>query len=113
MLAQRVQPLGTQLSRFLIDCTAQTIHFSDRVERSPGMAMHDPLAVGTVIDPTLVRTVPLPLQVETAGQWTTGMTVADRRSLHPELKAPANANVALDVDSSRFLDLFLTRLRGL
>jgi purine nucleosidase/pyrimidine-specific ribonucleoside hydrolase len=110
MLAQRVQPLGTQVGQFLIDCTAQTMHFSDRVERAPGMAMHDPLAVGVVIDSTLVRTSPLPVQVETAGEWTTGMTVGDRRSGRPGLKASANANVALDVDGSRFLDVFLTRV---
>jgi inosine-uridine nucleoside N-ribohydrolase len=111
MLKQQVRPLATPLSQFLIDCTAQTIQCHTRVERSTGMAMHDPLAVGAVIDPTLVRTVPLPVQVETTGQWTTGMTVADRRPARSELTAPANARVALDVEGDRFLDLFLARLR--
>jgi len=73
--------------------------------------MHDPLAVGAVIDPTLVQTVALPVQVETKGEWTTAMTVADRRPLGPHLKAPANMNVALGVDGDRFLDLFCSRLR--
>ena len=73
--------------------------------------MHDPLAVGAVIDPSLVRSVPLPVQVETRGEWTAGMTLADRRPLRADLKAPANVHVALDVEATRFLDLFLARLR--
>jgi inosine-uridine nucleoside N-ribohydrolase len=113
MLERRVHPLDTQLSRFLVDCTAQTLQFSARLERPPGMAMHDPLAVGAVIDPSIVRTVALPVQIETKGDLTAGMTVADRRPWRPEFKAPANADVALDLDGARFLDLFLGRIRAL
>jgi pyrimidine-specific ribonucleoside hydrolase len=111
MLERQVRPLASRLGQFVLDCTAQTIHFSTRVEHPPGMAMHDPLAVATVIDPSLVHTMPLPVQVETKGELTAGMTVADRRALRPERKAPANAKVALEVDGPRFLDLFLARLR--
>ncbi len=75
------------------------------------MAMHDPLAVGAVIDPSLVCTVPLAVQVETQGALTVGMTIADRRPLLPDLKGPANVDVALAVDAPRFLELFLTRIR--
>jgi inosine-uridine nucleoside N-ribohydrolase len=110
-LDQQVQPLGTRLSQFVMDCTAHAIDFSDRVERPGGMAMHDPLVVGAVIDPTLIQTVALPVQVETKGEWTTAMTVADRRPLHSNLKAPPNMHVALQVDGERFLELFLSRLR--
>jgi purine nucleosidase/pyrimidine-specific ribonucleoside hydrolase len=110
VIAQRVRPLGTQLSQFIVDCTAQAIQFSARMERPEGMAMHDPLAVGAVIDPSLVRTVPLAMQVETTGELTSGMTVADRRPLRPDLKAPANVHVAVEVDAARFLELFLTRI---
>ena len=63
------------------------------------MAMHDPLAVGALIDPTIVHTAPLSVQVETKGELTTGMLVADRRPLRSDLKAPANVRVALDVDA--------------
>jgi purine nucleosidase len=94
-----------------MDCTAQTIEFNTRVERPPGMAMHDPLAVGALIDPTIVHTAPLAVQVETKGELTTGMLVADRRPLLPDLKAPANVQVALEVDPARFLEMFLHRLQ--
>ncbi|MBI3328339.1 MAG: nucleoside hydrolase [Nitrospinae bacterium] len=111
LIDQHVRPLDTRLSQFIVDCTAQAIQFSQRTERPPGMAMHDPLAVGAVIDPSLVRTMPLWVQVETKGELTAGMTVADRRPLRSDLKAPANMNIALEVDATRFLDLFLTRIR--
>ena len=75
------------------------------------MAMHDPLAVGALIDPTIVHTVPLSVQVETKGELTRGMLVADRRPLRSDLMAPANVRVALDVDAGRFLEMFLRRLQ--
>jgi purine nucleosidase/pyrimidine-specific ribonucleoside hydrolase len=106
-----VRPVGSPLSQFVMDCTARTIAYSSRVERPPGMAMHDPLAVGALIDPTLVHTVPLSVQVETKGELTRGMLVADRRHLRSDLVARANVRVALDVDADRFLEMFLRRLQ--
>jgi inosine-uridine nucleoside N-ribohydrolase len=113
MIDQSIRPAGLPLSQFVLDCTAQTIEFSARVERPPGMAMHDPLAVGALIDPTIVHTVPLSVQVETKGELTTGMLVADRRPLLSDRKAPANAHVAVEVDAARFLEMFLHRLQTL
>jgi len=111
MIDARVRPLGTPLSQFIVDCTAQAIQFSERVERPAGMAMHDPLAVGVAIDPLVVHTERMSVQVETTGELTAGMTLADRRPLRPDLKAPANVSVAVEVDAARFLELFLTRMR--
>jgi len=111
MIERHVLPLGSQLSHFVTECTAHTIQFSTRVERPPGMAMHDPLAVGMLIEPEIVRTSPFSIQVETAGELTTGMLVADRRPWRPAQKAPPNAQVALEVEAGRFLELFLSRLQ--
>ena len=43
-----------------------------------GAAMYDPLAVGTVIDPTLVTLKEMHVDVETKGEFTRGETVANR-----------------------------------
>jgi inosine-uridine nucleoside N-ribohydrolase len=110
MIDQHLGPTGSSLSQFVVVCTAQTIQFSTRMERPAGMAMHDPLAVGALIDASLVHTVPLSIQVETKGEFTTGMLVADRRPLRSDLRVPANAHVALEVEAARFLTLFLNRL---
>jgi inosine-uridine nucleoside N-ribohydrolase len=113
MIDRCVRPMGSPLGRFVAECTAQTMQFSAREERQPGMAMHDPLAVGALIDPAFLRTVPLSVQVETKGELTTGMLVADRRALRLDRKAPANVNVALEVEAARFLEMFLQRLQTL
>lgn len=76
-----------------------------------GFALHDPLAVGTAIDPSLVSTRDLWVSVETGGELTAGATVADFWHI-PEPWGEPNASVALDADGDRFLELLCTRLFG-
>lgn len=75
-----------------------------------GCALHDPLAVGVVIDPTFVETTPLHVQVDLEGRESIGRTVADRR---PKPERPPNMDVALTVDAGRFVTHFLSRLTAL
>jgi purine nucleosidase len=76
-----------------------------------GFALHDPLAVGAAIDPTLVTTQDLWVSVETRGELTAGATVADFWHI-PEPWGEPNASVALDADGDRFLEFLCTRLFG-
>ncbi|MGH7254568.1 MAG: nucleoside hydrolase, partial [Nitrospirales bacterium] len=96
--------------RFLREATEPVILFTEQVQGRSVLELHDPLAVGVAIDPTLVTLHPLFVTVETEGRVTRGMTVADRRGLRPPYKSPANAEVALSVDIPRFLTLFQERL---
>jgi ribokinase len=75
-----------------------------------GMAMHDPLAVAVALDPSLVQLTPVALWVETRGERTLGMTVADRRAPERQAEAPATIEVALEVDAARMLALFAERV---
>jgi purine nucleosidase len=92
---------------------------------SPGTPMYDPLAVGVVIDSTLVKTSEMHDDVETKGEFTRGETVADRRGaaernvLHGDRyliegldPVSPNAKVSIDVDADRFLQLFVSRIQG-
>ncbi len=103
-----VEPLADPPAQFLLDCTSHLISFSERWEGFAGIILHDPLTVGVVIDQGLVRTQPLYVRVETRGDITTGMTVADRRPFRAE--GNPNLEVALAVDVERFLSLFMERL---
>lgn len=103
-----VEPLADPPAQFLLDSTAHLIAFSEKWEGFAGIFLHDPLAVGVVIDPDLVRTQPLYVQVETRGEITAGMTVADRRPFRAAGRS--NIEVALEVDADRFLSLFMERL---
>ncbi len=73
--------------------------------------MHDPLAVAVVTRRDLVTWHPAHVAVETAGEITRGVTVADL--LTSEQPPAANCEIATAVDVAAFTDLFLDRLAGL
>jgi inosine-uridine nucleoside N-ribohydrolase len=98
------------VASFLRNSTAKALAFMEEREGTPSMALHDPLAVGVAVQPSLVSTFPLHVEVETRGRLTCGMTVADRRPIRAEFKEPPNVQVALEVDSQRFLSFFKERI---
>ena len=92
---------------------------------SPGTPMYDPTAVGVAIDATLVKAPEMHVDVETRGEFTRGETVANRNGyvernvLHGDRyviegvdKVTPNAKVCVDIDGDRFLQLFVSRIKG-
>ncbi|MGD0568015.1 MAG: nucleoside hydrolase [Candidatus Sulfotelmatobacter sp.] len=90
-----------------------------------GAAMYDPLAVGIALDPTLGTLKEMHVDVETKGEFTRGETVANRMGsnennvLHGDhyeiegvIELKPNARVCLASDADRFLNLFVSRIRG-
>jgi inosine-uridine nucleoside N-ribohydrolase len=90
-----------------------------------GAAMYDPLAVGIALDPTLGTLKEMHVDVETRGEFTRGETVANRmgsnennvlRGDHYEIegvvKLTPNARVCTASDADRFLNMFISRIRG-
>jgi inosine-uridine nucleoside N-ribohydrolase len=73
-----------------------------------GGALHDPLALAVVIDPTLIRTRPAHIGVDLGGTFTFGATVADFWNERGE--AP-NAEIATEVDADRFFEMLYGLLR--
>jgi inosine-uridine nucleoside N-ribohydrolase len=106
-LARALGRHGGPTARFIEDFTAHGFDFE--TERGDGrMALHDPLAVGVALDPSLVTFEPLHIAVECEGRLTRGMTVADRR---PHRAGPSpTCRAALAVDGPRFMRLFLERV---
>jgi purine nucleosidase len=74
----------------------------------PDPPTHDPCAVAYVIDPSLVRTVACPVDVELTGTLTCGMTVADLRAQAP---ADCTTRVATGLDFDGFWNLVADALR--
>ena len=75
-----------------------------------GSPIHDAVAVAHVIDPTLLEVERLNVRVDTESELCRGRTVVDlwrRTGLEP------TANVAVGIDSERFVDLLLQRLARL
>jgi purine nucleosidase len=98
-----------------------------RAEKSgySGAAMYDPLAVGIVLDRTLGTLKEMHVDVETRGEFTRGETVANRMGsnennvLHGDhyeiegvVELKPNAKVCVASDADRFLQLFVSRVRG-
>ncbi len=101
--------------------------YISRSEKSgyQGAAMYDPLAVATVIDPKLVTLKDMHVDVETRGEFTRGETVANRMGfdennvLHGDhyeidglIPLKPNSRVCLASDADRFLQLFISRIKG-
>lgn len=73
------------------------------------MEMHDPLALAVAVDPSLVSTKALHVDIENVGRLTSGMSVIDFRGRGE----PPNADVAMSVDVDRFRAMFDSRLAEL
>ncbi|WBT07887.1 nucleoside hydrolase [Corynebacterium sp. SCR221107] len=99
--------LGTPAGTFLADATDYYIKAYDTTApHLGGCGLHDPLAVGVAVDPSLVTLLPINLKVDTEGA-TRGRTIGDETRLNDPHK---NAKVAVGVDVSRFLEEFMTRI---
>ena len=100
-MEERVKSINNSFSKFLSEATGYrptTHHFRNK----DLVYLHDPLAVGVVIDPTLVRKERLSIHVETQEGEYLGKT--------SEAKEGPKAEVCLGVDARGFLELFLSRL---
>ena len=96
--------------RFIADSLRFYMEFHARYDGFYGAFIHDPLAVAAALDRSLVTTEALFVDVETTGELTTGMTVADRRRItgrSPNLDVAASANVP------EFLGRLIERVGGL
>lgn len=103
----RWRALGTPAGRFFADMTDHYIGVYEKNNpHMGGCALHDPLAVAASIDPSLVGCHAANLRVDLDGA-TRGRTVCDPDRLRVTEK---DCEVALSVDASRFLEVFLARV---
>ena len=106
MLAAR-SVASNPIVRFVADALRFYMEFHAAYDGFYGAFIHDPLAVAAALDRTLVTTEALYVDVETRGEITTGMTVADRRRLTGR---PPNLDVAVSADVATFLDRLVERV---
>jgi pyrimidine-specific ribonucleoside hydrolase len=91
--------------------TAELCDFFLRFHRSTygfdGVPIHDAVAVAALLDPSLVETRSLHVDVETDSRFCDGRTVVDLWSVTGR---PPNVQVGVDIDRERFLDLLITSI---
>jgi purine nucleosidase len=93
--------------RFVADALRFYMEFHSRYDGFYGAFIHDPLAVAAALDPSLVRTEALTVDIELGGTLTTGETVTDWRRVW---KKPPNIDVAVEADAEAFLERFVERV---
>jgi purine nucleosidase len=79
-----IEAVGTAPARFVLELLE---FFAESYKDAQGFdfpPVHDPCAVALVIDPSVMKVVRVPLDVELTGTLTLGMTVADFREEAPE-----------------------------
>jgi purine nucleosidase len=96
--------------RYIADALRFYMEFHSRHDHFFGAFIHDPLALAAALDPSLVRTEPLTVDVELDGRLTTGETVADWRRVWG--RRP-NLDVAVEADVARFFERFIERVGAL
>jgi purine nucleosidase len=103
-------PHAPGLLRFLDEATR---HYFDFIERRLGrrhFVMHDPLAVAVALDPSLIDTVAVAVDVETGGTIARGLTLADWGAVW---RRPPNVEVAVGVRPERAIEAFLAGVERL
>ncbi|WP_339226925.1 nucleoside hydrolase [Oceanobacillus sp. FSL K6-2867] len=107
---ERMEELqGSKYYDFVIKSTEVFRGFSKKRYGIDGCALHDPLTVGVVLDPTLVKTAKYFVDVETKSDLSYGQTICDFRNIWE--KEP-NVEICLDVDHERFITLFIDALKS-
>jgi purine nucleosidase len=106
-VADSIAAIGTGPARFvgeLLEYFGRAYLDEQGFEHPP---VHDPCAVAYVIDPSIMTTRRVPLDVELTGALTLGMTVADFRHPVPD---DCTTQVALELDAPRFWGLVVDAL---
>ena len=100
----RLEGLGNRAGRVFADLMRFfAIHHRDRYGWD-GPPVHDAVAVAWLIEPELVRSRPMRIDVETGDGLTRGRTVADPEGLAGR---PPNAEVGVAIDRGGLMDLIL------
>lgn len=102
-----IDAVGTTPARFVGDLMEFFAHAYKDAQGFDHPPVHDPCAVAFVIDPTVMETRRVPLDVELTGTLTLGMTVADFRSPPPD---DCNTRVAMNLDHGKFWGLVVDAL---
>lgn len=106
-VASRIAAVGTKPAKFVGELLEFFGHAYKDAQGFDFPPVHDPCAVAYVIDPSVMTTQRVPLDVELTGTLTLGMTVADFRAPAP---ADCNTSVAVDLDHQKFWDLVVDAL---
>ncbi|MDL2334486.1 MAG: nucleoside hydrolase [Chloroflexota bacterium] len=103
-------PQANRVLQFIDDALRFYMEFHSRYDGFYGAFIHDPLAVASALDPALLKTEALAVQVELDGKLTSGETVTDWRRVW---NRPPNLEIGVSADIETFFARFVERVGGL
>ncbi len=113
VIQNRISALESRQAKFVVDASRTAVDYGRRRGGEPGLHLHDPLALGLALAPSLFGLAPFFLSVETEGLLTRGALVVDRRPfLEEKHRQGRRVECVTEVDAEAFLELFLSRLFG-
>ena len=98
---------SNRIVRYVADALRFYMEFHSRYDGFYGAFIHDPLAAAAALDPSLITTRAVAVDVELGGTLTTGETVTDWRGVWGR---PPNVDVAISADAPEFLRRFIERV---
>jgi inosine-uridine nucleoside N-ribohydrolase len=101
-------PAGEAAARF-VEKRIEGYDAAQPMHRAGAAPVHDALAICSVIDPAVVTTTHIPVDVETGGELSVGRTVCDFRFRSGK---PANVDFAVDADEPKFVGMLMEILGG-
>ncbi|UBX50832.1 nucleoside hydrolase [Providencia alcalifaciens] len=106
----KIAEIDTKCSQFVVELLDFFGKMYKQAQDFDAPPVHDPCAVAYVIDPSVLTTQKVPVNIELTGTLTLGMTVADFR--HP---APADCHtqVAVKLDRDKFWQMVIDALKNI
>lgn len=99
-----IRDLDSKVGIFVAELLDFFVKFHDEVWKLPGCPLHDPCAVAYLIAPEIFESKQYAVDIETKGEFTTGMTVVD---FNRQTGKEENVKVLLGVDRQKFVDMIV------
>ncbi|MFC7395445.1 nucleoside hydrolase [Scopulibacillus cellulosilyticus] len=107
-IIEQIQAISNPVSEFVVELLQ---YFSKTYKDEFGFSgapIHDACAVAYCIDPTVFTTKKLRVDIETKGEFTSGMTVID---INGVTGREPNVNVAMELDKEKFWNMLINALK--
>lgn len=108
-IVERMGRVGNDASCLFVDLMGHFCRTQKEIFGWEGGPLHDPVTIAWLIDPTVLTTKPMNVQVDIRSVQSYGRTNCD---YFDYLRLPHTADVAIDIDAARFWDIVEQGLRN-
>ncbi len=106
-----IREFDTPVSRFIVEAAEPWLKFMKAAFGIDYCYLPDPQAIALLINEKLFMLKDMYVDIETKGELTRGMTVADRNEALKECEFAPNVKVCTHIDNERFMNLLLGLLK--